>query len=68
MNLSPVDSWSADGVEGHVPRTLALGGIVPILGQERQGGTASSVAMQGWTSPLSGNVPSVPGSRPRIPG
>jgi hypothetical protein len=33
----PWDFWSADGVEGHVPRTLALGSIVPILDQERQG-------------------------------
>lgn len=29
------DSWSADAVEDRVPRTLALGGIVPILNQER---------------------------------
>jgi len=33
----PWDSWNADGVEDHVPRTLALGSIVPILDQERQG-------------------------------
>jgi hypothetical protein len=33
----PWDFWSADAVEGHVPRTLALGSIVPILDQERQG-------------------------------
>src|SRR6266853_3176968 len=36
-NLSPWNFWSADAVEGHVPRTLALGSIVPILDQERQG-------------------------------
>jgi len=37
---------SADGVEDHVPRTLALGSIVPILDQERQG----------WGSPFRGDA------------